>query len=1004
MSSEYKKKFIALFISVIVCSFCIMGTQKDLMAEAQFQDFFNAVLQPVEVANSSTSKVIEVKEFFNNGVLKTIAIKLAQSFLDKTIQETVSWAYSGFKGKPSFVQNTELTYEQLKRTQFRDELDAFINKEIAEPTSYYAKQVVLGLVSNYTGVTTNPNQKLINTLEGSILKDKTKWKYFVNGAGYGNSENEIKIRKENLKNFWTKYSLSTKENNNLLGKYVNTQQDIYTKLLAKRVELSQELANNQGFQSQKTCLKLKAKVQPRAPKATDPLPKTDDASQQSTLKGTLGYNLGEFLKEKLSFSTVVNAQNGDGGYSNENLYQAPGQIAPKTFTPIQLPTVEFKQNGINPGLYTPEYLAETCSVYATTLPGTIVEGMLRQVTNTPITQSQQVDTWQDLLSYTVSRLKDEVIKQGVPLGEAWAKKKITGAIDAIKQKVDVISNKDLIDLQERAPEALNADTNQDQYITGEQASQVLITDLPPESIECLKKLGIEDPKKILTNDDKKKAQIEGDMVEHAEELIKLSSAMGECGFNNITKLENDINIFQSIINLNEQSIYVVRKLDVCVPGPDKGWEARFTTKYTRARSRVQTRIFSNKDDTVVNQAENFVGLLDSGTGKVLDYMNQKIRPTDIYYKTADDFKYRSLVNQSENLFSNKESLNSALSNRLTILERLKKIKEVWDSEVNELGEALTAQDRITLINEIYSYYPYFSDTGYEGSPSYESKKTVALYKQLKKSVQDCGSKRSKYLPLSITGSPIVMNFYNSINTDNIDENKDLEFLKQNFGSTGEGRDELMGNDIQFTLNNQTITLVKTGLGNSGSVSTSGTGINYSDLGALTSCLQSKYQLSPGSTPTQDQINSCSTSQSTTITYNIPEQYAVQTKINEKDTQDAIKRLNTLSAQNFDLEMKDSEIAYYCALAYNQTAETGLVLGRKWDKDFDSKGLSKDDLEKSAKSAWAAGIPILNAVLNWNTIKGIFTKEVSELYKGFSCSAFYFSKSINDYDPSKVSFY
>ena len=126
-------------------------------------------------------------------------------------------------------------------------------------------------------------------------------------------------------------------------------------------------------------------------------------------------------------------------------------------------------------------------------------------------------------------------------------------------------------------------------------------------------------------------------------------------------------------------------------------------------------------------------------------------------------------------------------------------------------------------------------------------------------------------------------------------------------------------------------------------------------------------------------------------------------VNEKQTQDAIKRLNTLSAQNFDLEMKDSEMAYYCALAYNQTAETGLVLGRKWDKDFASKGLGKDDVEKSAKNAWAVGVPILNAVLNWSTIKGVFTKEVSELYKGFSCSAFYFTKSINDYDPSITKF-
>ncbi|HEY1041658.1 MAG TPA: hypothetical protein VGE63_02955 [Candidatus Paceibacterota bacterium] len=1026
----YKKTIASLLVTTTLFAFVIGIINGTRFATAQSTSNSLSLDKylPQIAALANTSNAMQKSNSLDLKVFDKIAFNLAQSFINKNLKSVVSWAYTGFDGKPSFIQNLELTYQNAQSKVFRQKLEEYATAEYA---SAYTKKILLGLISEYTGKSTNPSTNKINAFIRNNIQEKTKWTKFLTGVGYGNPT--AQARKENLTGFWSKYQVLSKPSGNLFGEYFTTRESINKAIVANQQVVDKNLQLNNGFQGQQECLRLISKKKNKDIKIGD-------------------YTYDENGQQKPNFAIIP---------SNEDAAD-PNAIANARYAK-----------------------PEECAVYATTLPGSLVESAFKKAADTPNEQAQNIDTWYELLSSTMTTLADELTKQGTSLGVNWARKTVAEGVDRAK----IFTQEQIKKLLAEAPESYDSN---EIYLSGQSIDEDLETTMTPEMEKCLKEAGLAKPfideinANIVQYNTGDFATL-GDLYKLAPSNVQtyadLASIGQTCGFSKIALVKTQIEQLDIAARVIGEAIPYLRKLDICIPGPDKGWESRFATAYTTSRNALTARIAETSGGTLQKNAdgtyqvplyEQYAQRLDSGFNDINAYIEKKINnPVDMM-SVRGGSSYKSLVDQADTIFTRKKEAEGLLSRYLKVYDRMVEIKSIWE-QGTEPGTNLPIGPRYTLklLQELESYSGY-TETNAESEA--QLAETLDFLTSVIKANKDCIKQRNANNYLNSRESALIYSAWKAINPNS--ELYSREILKRlNFDPTaplpgeipdvtfspeqiaylesyyGNGRN---GIDAQVYYNE----LLKAGTikvdsklidGSKDSISINASAISpanpeSNDAKACRSLIAgAPWPWADETTPidkayffrkeTDGNGNEVYANQQYcegirdangsggTITTGVSGNYTSGGEYQTVRTTDnsaidkAIMGLNIASLTQIANEAQDNEISYYCVAGYlagdNAPYIAGLEFGKpppelvraaKADKIFDTVM----GIQQVAANALGLG----DLVGAFRDLKGALTDKFgisgkldtarnppNKYFQGFSCSKFYTTKSTADYDPS-----
>ena len=598
-----------------------------------------------------------------------------------------------------------------------------------------------------------------------------------------------------------------------------------------------------------------------------------------------------------------------------------------------------------------------------------------------------MDSWSELLSYTATSLADELTKQGVQKLTGWAKKEVSEEFARLQDRVFTYGEQKAI--LDAAPESYDPGYN---FQSGATLEELFAKVDGKELAKCISELkikglvDIEDIDLITTLQERENLDTNYITTTEFEQLIQASQL---CGFGKIAELKTQLGALEKTIEITTKTITNLRKLDMCLPGPDLGWEVRMMNAFGKARNRLTTKLFKAKSDTGKQaNLEEYAALLDTGINNLSEGMYKYSTFPGPEYRIPSGPKYKAMVNRAESLFGFIDTLKEEITNYSRVIQRLEEIQYIYENGIDEDLKPLTSERRLALMNEVYSYLQKVTPDDDSESPVARFKQAVNLQKQVQLMVDntsvpldggptpgpDCFDERRENKMLNDTESWITFKNALSQPTARVDASVFLSAEENNdtadsqFGVNGSGLDEAQLKDVpaidEFNI---TIRGGTTTTNTNASTTTPPASEEYQE------CMAANPDIPGACTHLLNNQNGNINVNSTSTT--TPQESLVDTLALEKATE----MLNQGVIGNFKKEYdKDTELRYYCASVFNATYESYLLVGFEWE----GSSTKKKNIFKAR---------------DWFN----FQRNPSSIYRGFSCANFYFSKSVSDYNPSVI---
>lgn len=192
--------------------------------------------------NTGSIKQTEKEAKFREECINGVAYSLAKAQLAAMTQKTVNWINSGFGGDPLFLKSPDSFYESLGKSTVRTFLGPIADYSVKDIYPYGRDFARSTIANNRATI----QDKLQSTLRNSLVDGATE-EDFANDFSKGGW------------NGW--FALTQTPQNNPLGFNIIATQELADKKSKEAAQQRDELAQNNGFLSQKRCVEYDKPVQ-----------------------------------------------------------------------------------------------------------------------------------------------------------------------------------------------------------------------------------------------------------------------------------------------------------------------------------------------------------------------------------------------------------------------------------------------------------------------------------------------------------------------------------------------------------------------------------------------------------------------------------------------------------------------------------------------------------------------------------------------------------------------
>jgi len=215
----------------------------------------DALIQAQQAADAQ--KATETREACFNG----LAYTLAKNQLTSMTRQTVSWVNSGLGGNPLYVQNMRSLTNSIERNVIETGINVLTNKAFPEKAYPYGTDFSKTIINSYNSGIMNGAENFLDSMTSDLAL------FFTDDASYFNTTDTRnateRARSDNMRfandfsvGGWNGYlALTQRDNNNPLGFAMQTSQYLADRITQQANETKSEVTQNNGFLSQKTCIK-----------------------------------------------------------------------------------------------------------------------------------------------------------------------------------------------------------------------------------------------------------------------------------------------------------------------------------------------------------------------------------------------------------------------------------------------------------------------------------------------------------------------------------------------------------------------------------------------------------------------------------------------------------------------------------------------------------------------------------------------------------------------------
>ena len=185
-----------------------------------------------------------------------LAYTLAKNELTAMTKETLNWVNSGFSGDPLYVQNITSLTQSIEKNVIESGIERLIDSDYNYPYgTSFSNSVVRGYNSGYWNNSSNFLDSLTSDLSAFLTDEDSYMSADILASPKKRSQYYNSSFSDDFSvGGWDGYlALTQRDNNNPLGFTMQTAQYLSDRIEQQSTETKNEVTQNNGFLSQKTC-------------------------------------------------------------------------------------------------------------------------------------------------------------------------------------------------------------------------------------------------------------------------------------------------------------------------------------------------------------------------------------------------------------------------------------------------------------------------------------------------------------------------------------------------------------------------------------------------------------------------------------------------------------------------------------------------------------------------------------------------------------------------------
>lgn len=223
-----------------------------------------AKMTPTQIKDMYDQAAARVAEQKRTECLNGIAYTLAKNQLTAMTRYTMNWVNSGFNGDPLYVQNITRFTNSVQREVIEDEINALTYSGVSPYGAAFSRYVISGYG---TGAIRGGANSLVHNLSSSLSNFVTDPTSYVSDSKLSDRERRLLGAERSNKAFsndfatggWNAYlGLTQIDANNPLGFSMLASEELAREQEEKVAEVKNEISENNGFLSQKKCVKYES--------------------------------------------------------------------------------------------------------------------------------------------------------------------------------------------------------------------------------------------------------------------------------------------------------------------------------------------------------------------------------------------------------------------------------------------------------------------------------------------------------------------------------------------------------------------------------------------------------------------------------------------------------------------------------------------------------------------------------------------------------------------------
>ncbi len=523
-----------------------------------------------KTASATTQSQAKSKKDWAVYLYKTVLQSIAVTLLNKITEATVNWINTGFQGNPQYVQNPEQFFKNTGETYLKNIVDS-IGYSSRFP---YGRSIARALIMNYVDENKSIEDKLGFTLDQVVGSD---WRNFQVDFSVGG---------------WNAYNTYIgDQGNNPFDFFFGALEEAHNQMTNAQKKLDQELAQGRGFLNQKICVAERKgpaydmNVEVGADPNNATVNSGTQADSQSINISGSGYDWTSGVGS--GYSAPGNDHIETLGQGNGSGSGSSGSNNSGNGTGTYGTNYANNSNGAAPGSGTGE-----CLRYKTVSPGAVVEQQLnRALESTKFGQSEFAAALGNSISNIVNALSNLLVTEGVSaLGSATQGTGLNVSQNGISWSYDGLS------LTGQQSDLTNTNTT-------DTTTPNNIWETPETTID-LYELLVTGP--VLSTH----------MVTDANGVVSFQP--DQYGDTVVTIAEKELAAYQAALALVDSVPQKLLDLDQCLPGPDKNWETRLTTKFDDVRSQLgSTLTAAGVSNTYSQSLVNYLDTIEQSMASLI---------------------------------------------------------------------------------------------------------------------------------------------------------------------------------------------------------------------------------------------------------------------------------------------------------------------------------------------------------------------------------------------------